>query len=148
MRGSKGKRQLQLTDRQVEVISLTFEVLETKHHTLLSIDSCLELHLLSYEVESVCLAEAPQKVSKEQLLKDYQDAFSGLGCLPGEYCIGLDPAVPPVQNQPRRIPYKMKKAIEEKLACMEKVGIIVKVESPTSWISNMTAVWKPGKAEV
>ena len=148
MRGSKGKCQLQLTNQQGEVILLTFEVLETKHHTLLSLDSCLELHLLSYEVESVCLAEALQKVSKEQLLKDYQDVFSGLGCLPGEYCIELDPAVPPVQNRPRRIPYKMRKAVEEKLACMEKAGVIVKVESPTSWISNMTAVWKPGKAEV
>ena len=96
----------------------------------------------------MCLAEALQKVSKEQLLKDYQDVFSGLGCLPGEYCIELDPAVPPVQNRPRRIPYKMRKAVEEKLACMEKAGVIVKVESPTSWISYMTAVWKPGKAEV
>ena len=63
VRGSKGKCQLQLTNRQGEVILLTFEVLETKHHTLLSLDSCLELHLLSYKVELVCLAEALQKVS-------------------------------------------------------------------------------------
>ena len=27
-------------------------------------------------------------------------------------------------------------------------GIVAKVEIPTSWISNMTAVWKSGKAEV
>ena len=144
-----GKCGLQLTNRQ-GLISLTFEALETKHHTLLSLDSCLELCLLSYEVESVCLAEAHQKVPKEQLLKDYHDVFSGLGCLPGEYCIEVDPAVPPVQNRPRRIPYKMQKAVEEKLASMEKAGIVAKVEIPTSWISNTctTAVWKSGKAEV
>ena len=78
---SLGKCGLQLTNRPGgggggggEVISLTFEVLENKHHTLPSLHSCLELCLLSYEMESVCLAEARQKVSKEQLLKDYHDA--------------------------------------------------------------------------
>ena len=131
-----------------EEIALTFEVLETKHHTLLSLHSCLELCLLSYEMESVCLAEARQKVSKEQVLKDYHDVFSGLGCLPGEYCIEVDPAVPPVQNRPHRIPYKMQKTVEEKLASMENARIVAKVEIPTSWISNMTTVWKSGKAKV
>ena len=63
-------------------------------------------------MESVCLAEARQKVSKEQVLKDYHDVFSGLGCLPGEYCIEVDPAVPPVKNRPHRLPYKMQKTVK------------------------------------
>ena len=71
-------------------------------------------------MESVCLAEARQKVSKEQVLKDYHDVFSGLGCLPGEYCIEVDPAVPPVKNRPHRIPYKMHKTAKSGKA---KVGI-------------------------
>ena len=67
----------------------------------------------------------------------------------GAYQVNIvDPAVPPVQNQPHRIPYKMQKTVEEKLASMEKAGIVAKVEIPTSWISNMTAVWKSGKAKV
>ena len=148
VKSSLGKCQLQVNNRQGQDRRLIFEVLETKHCSLLSLDSCLELHLLSYEEESVCLAEARQKVSKEQVLQEYGDLFSGLGCLPGQYHIELDPERAPVQNRPRRVPYKMRKAVEEKLANMEKAGIIAKVETPTDWISNMTAVWKPGKAEV
>ena len=127
---------------------MIFEVLETKHCLLLSLDSCLDLHLLSYEEESVCLAEAQQKVSKEQVLQEDGDLFSGLGCLPWQYHIELDAERARVQNRPSRVPYKMRKVVEEKLASMEKAGIIAKVETPTDWISNMTAVWKPGKADV
>ena len=66
---------------------LVFELLETKHHTLLSF--CLGLELLSYESESVCLAEASQGLTKEAILSGYQDVFSGTGCLPGEYDMKL-----------------------------------------------------------
>eukprot|EP00731_Ephydatia_muelleri_P002546 Em0001g2546a len=66
----------------------------------------------------------------------------------GEYCIEVDPAVLPVQNRLHRLPYKMQKTVEEKLASMENAGIVAKVKIPTSWISNMTTVWKSGKAKV
>ena len=95
--------------RQTELV---FELLETKHHTLLSLDSCLGLQLLSYESESVCLAEASQGLSKEAILNSYQDVFKGTGCLPGEYDIELDEGVFPIQNRPRRIPHVMKTAVE------------------------------------
>ena len=131
--------------RQTELV---FELLETKHHTLLSLDSCLGLQLLSYESESVCLAEASQGLSKEAILNSYQDVFKGTGCLPGKYDIELDEGVFPIQNRPRRILHMMKTAVESKLAEMEAEGWIVKVDGPTEWISNLTAVWKADKAKV
>jgi len=42
----------------------------------------------------------------------------------------------------------MKQAVESKLAEMEKAGIIARVDTPTDWISNMTAVWKADKKQV
>ena len=39
-------------------------------------------------------------------LKEYQDVFTGLGCLPGEYHIEVDPAIKPLQLAPRRVPLK------------------------------------------
>ena len=148
VRRSMGRWQTQVYNRQEELTWLDFEVLETKHHTLLSLDTCISLSLLSYETESVCLAEATQNMSKEVLLRDYEDVFRGVGCLQGEYDMVLDQSIPPVQNGPRKIPHVMRRAVTEKLQAMEKDGLITKVDTPTPWISNLTAVWKPDKVQV
>ena len=39
-------------------------------------------------------------LTKEKVLMEFGDVFSGVGCLPGEYQIDLDPAVPPMLNIP------------------------------------------------
>ena len=145
---SLGRCCVQVSNRVGEVTTLRFELLETSHHSLLSLQTCLDLKLLSYEVESVCLVEAHNKLTKDQIVADYPDVFRGLGLFPGEYTIELDTAIPPVQNRPRRIPHTMKQAVESKLAEMEKAGIIAQVDTPTDWISNMTAVWKADKKQV
>ncbi|KAL5489020.1 hypothetical protein EMCRGX_G018062 [Ephydatia muelleri] len=122
--------------------------MDSKQHTLLSLDTCINLQLLSFETESICVAEACQHLSKEQILRDYADVFEGLGSLPGEYDIEVDTTVSPVQNRPRKIPYKLRSATETKLREMEKAGIIKKVEEPTDWISSMTVVWKADKRQI
>ena len=148
VRKSLGRCRVQVHNRQEKPMWLEFELLETKHPTLLSLDTCLNLQLLSYEAESVCMAEATQSLTKETILKDYKDLFSGIGALPGVYDIELDDSVPPVQNRPCRIPHTMRAAVQEKLQTMEKDGWIAKVDTPTEWISNLTAVWKADKAQV
>lgn len=79
-------------------------------------------------------------MSKEVLLRDYKDVFRDIGCLQEEYDIIVDQSIPPVQNEPRKIPHVMRKAVTEKLQAMEKEGLIAKVDTPTPWISNLTAV--------
>ena len=34
----------------------------------------------------------------KELWKEYEDVFTGLGCLPGEYHIEVDPAIKTVQH--------------------------------------------------
>ena len=48
-------------------------------------------------------------VSKEQILSDYKDVFTGLGCLQGEYHIDIDTSIPAVQHAPRRVPVAQNK---------------------------------------
>ena len=145
---SLGKCMACVQNRQGKLTKLEFEILETKHHTLLSLDTCLNLQLLSYKAECVCLAEAGEGLTKERVVEDYTDVFSGTGCLAGEYNIPVDRAIPAVQNRPRRIPLTMKTAVEEKLKAMEKDRWITRVDTPTEWISNLTAIWKADKAQV
>ena len=145
---SLGQCRVLVVNRDGKLTELLFEVMDSKQHTLLSLDTCINLQLLSFETESICVAEACQHLSKEQILRDYADVFEGLGSLPGEYDIEVDTTVSPVQNRPRKIPYKLISATETKLREMEKAGIIKKVEEPTDWISSMTVVWKADKRQI
>ena len=147
-RKSLGVCQLHIEDREGKSRSLKFELLETEKLTLLSLETCLKLNLLSYERESISVVETQRQLTQDQILKDYHDVFSGLGTLPGEYDMELDEKVPPVQNRLRRIALAMKPAVERKLQELEEKGVIARVDKPTEWISNLTAVWKTDKGQV
>ena len=136
-----------ISNRDGKPTRLEFELLETRHHTPLSLDTCLKQNLLSYtyEMESVCLVEAKLNLTRKQILDDYSDVFKGIGRLPGKYNIETDPLIPPVQNRPRRIPHVMKALVIQKLRSLEKSRMMARVETPTEWISNLTAVWKVDK---
>ena len=125
-----------------------FEVLKTRHHALLSLDTCLQLELISYRSERVNLVSEHSILTMETVLFEFGDVFSGVGCLPEEYHIDLDPAVPPMLNRPRKIPHTMRAAVEDKLRVLEENGIIATVDQPTEWISNITTVWKHDKKSV
>ena len=51
-------------------------------------------------------------------------------------------------HAPRRIPVTLQKEVKEKIAELEKKGIIQKVTNPTDWISSMVIVSKPGKIRI
>ena len=107
--------------QQEEGTWLEYEILETKHHTLLPLDTCLGVQLLSYEAQSVCMAEATQSLTREAILRDYQDVFSGIGCLPGYMTLSW-------------MTQYLRMAVQEKLQAMEKDGWIGKVDRPTEWL--------------
>ena len=60
----------------------------------------------------------------------YPDLFQGLGYLPGEHSIKIDPSVPPVVHPPRRVPVSLRGKIKDELDRMEKAGVVVK---HTAW---------------
>ena len=78
-------------------------------------------------------------------MRDFEDEFTGLGCLPGEYHIDIEPNVRPVQHTPRCVPVLLKAKLKEKIEEMEKEGIIIQETKPTDWINSLVAVQKPGK---
>ena len=44
-------------------------------------------------------------LTKEDLLTEYRDIFTGTGMFEKEYHLELDPSVPPVIQTPRKVPY-------------------------------------------
>ena len=94
---------------------LGFQVVTTKvaQKPLLSANTCQKLNLLTVNTEDanevVYMAkEVVGGLTKEQILEDYSDVFTGLGQFPGEHHIEIDPTVRPVQHQPRRVPVALK----------------------------------------
>ena len=127
---------------------MEFEVLDTKHNSLLSLDTCLKLGLLKYNTEEVCIVHSDQELTRSRICEEYSDLFSGIGCLHGEYDIELDSAISPVQNRPRKVPHMMKAAVEERISSLVQCGVLAPVECPTEWISTLTAVWKADKKQM
>ena len=128
--------------------TLDFYVVDMNQTAILSAEACELLKLLTVNVVSHVDVTRPEPLSQKQILTEYKDVFEGLGELPGEYHIELDPTVKPVQHLPRRVPQALKEDIRSKIDSLVKRGVLTKVTDPTEWISNMVAVKKPGKLRI
>ncbi|XP_067928064.1 uncharacterized protein [Watersipora subatra] len=138
---SLGRCALTVMNSEKPVI-LRFEMIDCNNLTLLSLDSCLLLQLLTVN-ECVDLVAGKESDTIAWALEQYKDIFTGLGKLAGEYDIEADESVRPVQNRPRRIPFALRADLAKKLDALEKQEIIAKVDKPTPWISNLLAMRKP-----
>ena len=131
---------------------LRFIVVRSKVMPLLSLQSCLGMKLVQIldcdTLNTVTLdpVEMPHtgppvmssyqtassyKVKEDHILREYSDVLDGLGTMPGEYHIQVDPAVPPVVHAPRKVPVALRETVREELMCMVGDGIIAPVTEPT-----------------
>ena len=83
-------------------------------------------------------------LTRERILTEYKDVFEGLGHIGDSSSFVIDP----VQHAPRCIPVTLQREVKEKIAELEKKGIIKKVAEPIDWISSMVLVSKPGKIKI
>ena len=87
----------------------------------------------------------PFPLTKDYLLKEYEDVFTGIGCFPGApYHIETDPEVPPVQHAPRQVPVQLQQAYMEELDQLKKWGILSEVRNEyTPWVNSTVVTIKP-----
>ena len=80
---------------------------------------------------------------EDHIKEKYPQLFHELGEI-GEYEVQLKPDAQPFAiTSPRRIPLPMNNKVKAELSCMEKLGVIRKVEQPTEWCAGIIAVPKP-----
>ena len=89
-------------------------------------------------MESV--AQVP--LTKEEVVEEFPDVLTGLGCMAGSYHIELDDKVEPVIHPPRRVPYSLLDKLKKKLEELEGKDIIQKVDRPTPWVNSLVIVEK------
>lgn len=58
---------------------------------------------------------AAPPLTQQDILTEFGDMFEGLGKLPGEYRIDVDPSVKPVQHHPRKVPEALKKDLKKEI---------------------------------
>jgi len=74
-------------------LQIMFIIINTGEATLLGLDACEKLGLFH-------IAEAVEPTTTSPLIDEYADPFTGLGAMPGEYSIAVDPSVRPVMQPP------------------------------------------------
>ena len=137
-----------------------FHIVNSEVPTVLSANTCAEMGLVQriHAIESnhskpsqpppLSTHTSSVNTDKSDMLKDYPDLFSGLGCLPGEHTIKIDPAVSPVVHPPRKVPVAIKEKVKKELDRMESARVIVRQTEPTDWVSSMVTVIKPNKVRI
>jgi hypothetical protein len=118
---------------------ITFDIIEQAPWPIIDGRTCVKQGWIQMQVHAVAQHSS---LTKEQIMCDYKDVFTGLGCLPGKYHIDIDPEVKPVQHAPRRVPVPLKAQLKAKILEMEEMGVIEKVNGPSEWISSLVAVKK------
>ena len=81
--------------------------------------------------------------STDCVIKENKHLFSGIGCLPGEYNIKVDPNAVPKVHPPRRFAQALKPKVKEELDRIVREKIITKVETLTAWVNPIVVVENP-----
>ena len=82
--------------------------------------------------------------TKEYILKEYADVFTGIGTLPGPaYHIELKEDYNPVRNPPRSVPVGMQDAYKAELERLQQEDVIIEVNHYTEWVNSIVPVQKP-----
>ena len=142
--------------RNGSTTQLNFQIVDTKNKPLLSPETCEKLGSLKVtinETSAVNTVVTEQDklqvlLTREAIQKEYKDVFEGLGHIGISSSFVVNPDHTTVQHAPRRVAVTLQKEVKEKIAEMEKKGIIQKATEPTEWISSMVVVAKPGKIKI
>ncbi len=136
----KGKAMLKCGYKDNE-FELEFQIVDEDSPAILEREACSRLGLIKrvYKVEN-----------KDQMdiLNEYKDVFSGLGCIPGLHHIQLNLDVAADIHAPRKVPIALKDRVKMELKRMEYLGVIVKQTKPTEWVNSMVTVVKPEKLRI
>ena len=132
---------------------LDFQVVETINKPLLSAETCEKLGLFKLTISDTVQVNSVGPVSvkmsapliREKVLTEYKDVFNCLGHIGDSSSFTIDPNYPLVQHVLRYITVTLQKEVKEKIAELERKGIIQKVAESTSWISSMVVLENPEK---
>ena len=113
-------------------------VIEQLKHNLLGLPAIRELNLLT-QVDYIDSNHC-------QVVNKFPKLFTGLGTFKGDFEITIQPEAKPFATYtPRRVPIPLRQKVKDELSCMESLGVISKVDTPTPWCAGMVVAPKKDK---
>ena len=127
-------------------------VIKNPEKPIIGWKTCKRLKLLSantHSVNHISNSDAQTPLPTLKLLEDYADLFNGLGKLKEKkFHLHIDENIPPIAQRYRRVPFHVRKDIEELIAKDEKLGVIEKADGPTPWVFPIVVVPKKGQNKI
>ena len=100
-----------------------------------------------FSVESRAVEKKGPKV--EDYISQYTDVFTGEGKLEGLLHLEIDRNVQPVKLPTQKVPIALREPLKHEPDRLSNIGVIQKVDTPTSWISALVVTTKKnGKARL
>ena len=132
-------------ESSARIIPTTVYVMKGTFDSLLSYETAVELELVKLNINATNdKPQAETETKLQQLLKQHDDRFHGIGKLKeSQVHLHIDESVTPVAQPHRRIPFHMRKKLEQELTKLEDSGIIEEVHGPTPWVSPLVVTPKP-----
>lgn len=115
-----------------------FIVTDYDHAPLISSNACEHMQIIQ-----LCNLISPPVMTNPraiELLHQFDDVFTGLGLVSGDISLEVHDEVKPSCQAPRRVPIMLKEELKKSLDSMIDLGVIVKEENHTDWISNLLIV--------
>lgn len=132
----KGKCHLKIQHNS-KIHDTEFYVVQVPNaRALIGLQTCRDLKLITVNhVHAI-------KSTPQGLLEEFNDVFTGLGLVSGEYHIELRDDVTPTIHPSRKVPLSLMPRLKETLEQLTKSGVISKVDRPTDWVSSLVLVEK------
>ncbi|PIK56894.1 hypothetical protein BSL78_06220 [Apostichopus japonicus] len=123
---------------------VSFYVVPRNVQPLMGVETCVKLGLIKRvnRIQAVGLSNTNETSDYDTIRLDDADVFEGLGCLPGEHKIVIDPQASPVAHPCRKVPFALQDDLKRELQRMVELGVITKVEEPTEWVHPLVIVRK------
>jgi len=130
-----------LTDKITDAL---FYVVQGQHHgSLLGFQTASRLGVIKV-AQNVNVVQSQEPITLEKLAADHPELFNGIGKLKNhEVDLHIDQTVKPVAQPHRRIPFHLRKKVENELQELLEQDIIERVEGPTPWVSPIVTPPKP-----
>ncbi|MDY6787809.1 MAG: retroviral-like aspartic protease family protein, partial [candidate division WOR-3 bacterium] len=120
--------------------TVTFDVVKGKHKPVLGLTDVLKMNLVSVNLnnfERVLNVKPVAEVrNKATFLKKYPNAFAdAVGTFEGDSRLSVNDS-PPEVLPTRSLPVSLRPKVKKELDRLLKLGIISKIDEPTSWVSQ------------
>ena len=82
-------------------------------------------------------------LTKEKVISDYADVFTGLGKFPGPpYELKLKPNAVPAKHRPRKVPVHLQEAFHDEVRRLIDIDVLEPVKEHTEWVNSYVIVEK------